>query len=314
LCCAFESVTEAPFGSVTAAEDRCDFTDRGARGRRSKSLIENGRRPGLRRRQASDRPVAGWALSLIACGGLTLSLACNSDEHLPTLDASRAGAGPNAGGSGAVAGSSGEGGSAITGVSGAAGSGGSGEPVPECIPRQACQRLCSAVGDDPSRCGLGNASQCGCICEDRFNSPCPDELDALVACIGDAPSIDCSARGRVFPGCEDQSFALEICDFRAREQLCASSYPACTSYCRGTQLAFCPLGPESLSSCLCGCEASLVTACSASFDAFMTCSAGAPTFTCDGAGHPQAASCSSEWQTLSSCMDGLVAGHADAGP
>jgi hypothetical protein len=296
LCSAFESVTRASFESVTPALASRDLRDRSVFDRRSKSLIE-------------------WLPRPVLLGAaLAFGLACGSDDHPPAPNGSGGGAGAGAGGvgSGAVPGAAGEGGSAIVAASGAAGTG---EPSsgPSCVPRQSCQRLCGAVGDDPSRCGLGNVSQCGCVCEDRFNGPCPDELDALVACIGDAPSIDCSVRGRIFPGCEDQSFALEVCDFRAREQLCAGSYPECTAYCRGSMLAFCPLGPESLSSCLCGCEASLVASCSASFAAFMACTSQAPAFACDGAGRLTASSCASEWQTLSACMAGLVTGGADAG-
>jgi hypothetical protein len=296
LCSPFESVTQAPFESVTTPLPQRDFADRSAGGTRPKSLIECLRRP------------------LLAAGALVLATACNSDDRPPSFRES--GAGSSAGGAGAVAGASGAGGTAMAGESGAAGALGTGEPSTglSCVPRQSCQRLCGAVGDDPSRCGLGNVSQCGCLCEDRFNGPCPDELDALVACIGDAPGIDCSVRGRIFPGCEDPSFALEVCDFRAREQLCAGSYPECTAYCRGAMLAACPLGPESLPSCLCGCEASLVTSCSAPFEAFMACTAQAPAFACDSSGRLTMASCTSEWQTLSTCVDGLVAGRADAGP
>jgi hypothetical protein len=241
--------------------------------------------------------------------------ACSSDERPPRLrigdaasggaagagasNASGAGRGPTAG--------AGEGGSASAGASGAAGSagaGGAGDAPPEeetCIPRQGCQRLCSVLGTDAA-CGLGTVRQCGCACEERFNGPCPEELDALLACVGDAPSIDCSTRGRIFPGCEDQSFALEVCDFQAREQLCAGSYPDCTPYCRGAMLGFCPLGPESVASCLCGCEATLVTLCTSEFDAFMTCTTKTPAFACDADGRVTATTCVPEWQVLDACM------------
>jgi len=192
---------------------------------------------------------------------------------------------------------------------GAAGEGGGGAAAggppdaPRCIPRQSCQRLCSAFGADAAACGLGDSRQCGCECEERLNGPCPEELDALLACAGDAPSIDCRARGRIFPGCESESFALEACDFQAREQLCAGAYPDCTPYCRGAALAFCPLGPESASSCLCGCEATLVTRCEGQFTAFMACTATAPAFSCDSAGRIVATSCSAEWDALAACQD-----------
>jgi hypothetical protein len=203
---------------------------------------------------------------------------------------------------------------ASAGAAGAAAGGSPGAPVEEsCIPRQSCQRLCAAFGSDPSSCGLGTAAQCGCVCEERYNGPCPAELDALLACAGDAPNIDCSTRGRIVPGCENESFALEACDFQAREQLCAGSYPACTPYCRAAVLGFCPLGPESVASCLCGCEASLVTTCAAPFDAFMACSTQTPTFACDEAGRPAATTCPSEWASLASCMSSIGAPDADAG-
>jgi hypothetical protein len=158
------------------------------------------------------------------------------------------------------------------------------------------------LGADPSACGLGNARQCGCECEERFNGPCPDELDALMACAGETPSIDCRTRGRILSGCENESFALEACDFQAREQLCAGAHPECTPYCRNAVLAFCPLGPESAASCLCGCEASLVTTCANEFAAFMACSAQAPTFACDGVGRVVATSCAIEWSALAACQ------------
>lgn len=202
---------------------------------------------------------------------------------------------------------------ASAGAAGSAGQGGgSAEPIENaCIPRQSCQRLCGALGPDPASCGLGNAAQCGCVCEERFNGPCPEQLDALLACAGEGFSLDCTVRGRIVPGCENESFALEACDFQAREQLCAGSYPACTPYCRAAMLGFCPLGPESVASCLCGCEATLVTTCSTAFDAFMACTAQTPAFACDDTGRPAATSCPSEWRALSSCMEGL--GPPDAG-
>jgi hypothetical protein len=143
--------------------------------------------------------------------------------------------------------------------------------------------------------------------------PCPDELVALSDCIRDAPSIDCAARGRIFTGCEDESFALEACDFSAREQLCASAYPACTPFCRGMRLAFCPHGPESAAACLCGCEATVVTRCAAELDVFMGCTEGQPTFACDGDGRVVSSSCAGEWQALAACMVVPAPGSPDAG-
>lgn len=251
--------------------------------------------------------------------GLISLTACGGDDRPSRLiggeGGSDRGAGGGAGATATAAGATGEGGSAFAGSSGAAGSAGSAgragtagatgvpddPPGPSCIPRQGCQRLCRVLGDDPA-CGLGNVTQCGCACEQRFNGPCPEELDALLACTGDAPAIDCGARGRIFPGCEDESFALEVCDFQAREQLCAGSYPDCTPYCRGAMLGFCPLGPESVSSCLCGCEASLVTNCASAFDAFMSCTNKSPAFTCDADGRIAASACPTEWQALTACM------------
>jgi hypothetical protein len=204
------------------------------------------------------------------------------------------------------AGGTGQGGIANTGGNGGPGNdggsnGGGGSPAPTCIPREGCQRLCGVLGVDPD-CGLGDVAQCGCSCEERFNGPCPDELAALLTCTGPTPTIDCAVNRRIFPGCEDESFALEMCDFRAREELCAASYPDCTPYCRGAMLGLCSLGPESLTACLCGCEATLVTTCASEFDAFMGCTAKAPTFACDANGRPTASSCPNEWQALSTCM------------
>ncbi len=168
--------------------------------------------------------------------------------------------------------------------------------------------MCQSLGDDPSGCGLGNAAQCGCICEERFNGPCPDELGALVLCVGNEASIDCGVRGRIFPGCESQSLALEICDFRAREQLCAQSFPLCTPYCQALTSSFCPQGPESVTSCLCGCEATLVGRCGPQFSEHMACTSNAPEFTCDEAGRPLATTCPESWQALETCVQPPDAG------
>jgi hypothetical protein len=191
------------------------------------------------------------------------------------------------------------------------GEAGAGATAPSCTPRKGCQRLCQAFGADPAGCGVGDATQCGCICEERFNRPCPNELAALADCVGDAPSIDCSLRGRVFPGCESQSIALQLCDFQAREQLCAQSFPLCTPYCQALTLSFCAQGPASVTSCLCGCEATLATACASQFDAFMSCSNAAPAFTCDAEARPAATGCGLEWQSLQLCAGGAL--DPDAG-
>jgi hypothetical protein len=184
------------------------------------------------------------------------------------------------------------------------GSAGSGPIDPGCIAREDCRTFCAAFGNDPASCGLGNAAQCGCICEQRFHGPCPEELGALLSCAGSTPQVDCANQGRIFAGCEKQSFALELCDFRAREELCAQSYPRCLPYCEAAVLGFCPLGTDSVTSCLCGCEASLIGRCESQFNAFMDCSADAPVFTCDGNGRELSSGCLSEWQVLDSCVNG----------
>jgi hypothetical protein len=137
-----------------------------------------------------------------------------------------------------------------------------------------------------------------------LNGPCPGELSALLACVGDSAEVDCSTRGRVFAGCEAESLALQVCDARAREQLCAVPFPRCRAYCEPLTLSFCAQGPESVTSCLCGCEATLVAGCSAQLDAFMTCSSDSPSFGCDASGRPAAQSCATEWQSLSICARG----------
>jgi hypothetical protein len=188
----------------------------------------------------------------------------------------------------------------------AGGAAGSASNEPSCVPRQECRSYCAAFGVDTSACGLGDSSQCGCVCEKRFNEPCPKELAALVACAGNAPDVDCATRGRIFAGCESESFALELCDFRGREQLCAQAYPRCLPYCEAAVLGYCSLGPTSVTSCLCGCEASLVARCDPEFEAFMDCTAEAPTFSCDANGRNVATSCLSQWQALDGCTRGVV--------
>ncbi len=232
---------------------------------------------------------------------LAAAFACGGGDRPPPPLAS-AGAGQS--GSSGVGGSSGGVGGSGSGLGGSSlgGSGGSGIPEPACIPRESCQRYCAAFGNDAPSCGLGNSAQCGCVCEERFNGPCPDELDALVQCMGDGPPIDCGNRGRLIAGCEQQAVALELCDFRAREQLCALAAPRCLAYCTALQLSFCSQGPESVTSCLCGCEASVVERCQSQFDAFMDCSADAPAFGCDSVGRNVPTSCLAQWQALDACL------------
>ena len=194
--------------------------------------------------------------------------------------------------------------------SGGGGSGGSEGAETSCIPRQECRSYCAAFGVDTASCGMGDSSQCACVCEKRFDEPCPQELAALVACAGTSPDVDCATRGRIFAGCETESFALELCDFRGRERLCAQAYPRCLPYCEGAVLGYCSLGPSSVTSCLCGCEASLVARCDPQFEAFMDCTADAPAFSCDGDGRNVATSCLPQWQALDSCVGG---GLPDAG-
>jgi hypothetical protein len=269
----------------------------------------------------SPRAVRAFVFGCFAAA-LVSSLACGSSERPPGPGTSGAGdGGSNGGAGGAASGGSGESGSASTDVgggtnagSGGLGAGGSAPPEPPaCVPQQNCRTICSALAVDPSGCGFGHDGQCGCICEQRLNGPCPAELQALLACTGAAPSVQCSTQGRIFSGCESESVALELCDFRAREQLCAQSYPRCTSYCQAATLSYCPLGPESVSSCLCGCEASLAVTCAAEFDAFMVCSSDAPDFACDGLGRPTPEACSVEWQSLLDCSVGAPDPAPDAG-
>lgn len=250
---------------------------------------------------------------------LALAFACGTQERAPRLGPTDNVSVPNGGAfvttsSGGVAGALAQGGAAAQGGSALAqeqaGAGGSAAgsasapSAPECIPRAGCQTLCGWLGRDPAACGMGNLSQCPCVCEDRFNGPCPDELDALLACAGSSPDVQCSIRGRVLPGCEAESFDLEVCDARAQEQLCAASVPRCRAYCEPLTLQFCDQGPEMLTSCLCGCESNLSGLCATEFDAFMTCTGDAPSFQCGDDGEPTAASCGTEWRALEACADG----------
>lgn len=120
--------------------------------------------------------------------------------------------------------------------------------------------------------------------------------------MGNNPGVDCASRGRIISGCEQESVALELCDFRSREQLCAQATPRCLPYCTALQLSFCPQGPESVTSCLCGCEASVAARCQTQLDAFMDCSADAPTFGCDSGGRNLPTSCLDQWQALNGCL------------
>jgi hypothetical protein len=245
---------------------------------------------------------------------------CTDDGHAPlppgaagaTSGSSQGTGGATGNGAAGVAGSAGSS-SSLAGAAGSAGAAGAPADFrPDCIPREGCQQLCRALGTDPAGCGLGDGDECECICEQRFNGPCPDELDGLLACTGEDISVDCPARGRIFRGCESESVALELCDFRAREQLCAQAFPACTAYCVPLTLSFCTRGPESVTSCLCGCEATLESLCSAQFDAFMSCSNQAPAFSCSD-GLPAPSQCLPEWRALQTCAGVTVSSTPDAG-
>jgi hypothetical protein len=263
--------------------------------------------------------VALGVSSWIALGALFLHSACSSDGRPPAPgelngasgSAGNAGAGSGEsgfGGSGGAAGSAGtssssddNGGSSF----GGSGMGGSTPLRDDCTPSEACTSYCSLLGPDPS-CGVGNATQCSCLCEDRFNDPCPQELAAVLACASSHSATgDCRTAGRVVPGCEAESVALELCDLGGREQLCARGTPLCDTYCRATTLAYCVQSSESVGECLCGCENSIAGRCDAELEAFMTCTSEAPTFTCGESGELIPGACATEWQALDGCKRGL---------
>jgi hypothetical protein len=272
-------------------------------------------------RASSRRSIFGVG-SALALAVVLLHSACSSEGRPPAPNG--AGAGPSAGeatdgsndeddglgGSSGAAGASGDsGGSAGSGL---AGSGmGGGTPLREdCTPSEACQTYCSALGPDPT-CGVGNAAQCACFCEERLNDPCPRELAAMLACISDkSATADCPARKRLIEGCEQEAIALELCDLSGLEQLCAGNTPVCDTYCRANVRSFCPEASESVSECLCGCEANVAGRCETELQAFITCASDDPSFSCGSAGELVPQTCTSEWQTFRTCL--LPA--ADAGP
>jgi hypothetical protein len=248
-----------------------------------------------------------------------LQCACSSDGRPPAPgnpggagtsngSAGSAGAQDGLGGNAGASGSAGAGGASGDG-SGGSGLAGSGTGGPtslrdDCTVTSACQSYCDALGPDPS-CGVGTAAQCGCLCEDRFNDPCPQKLAALLECVStSSASGDCRAQGRVIAGCEAESIDLELCDLGGREQLCGRDSPLCEPYCRATSLSFCSQASESVGQCLCGCELNIADRCDAELAAFMTCSASAPEFSCGAEGELLPASCAAEWQTLQVCVRG----------
>lgn len=250
-----------------------------------------------------------------------LYFACSSDGRPPgsTGDGgSGASAGSTASADAGEGGAAGSGGAAGAGdAGGAAGSGlggaglGGATPVrDDCTPSEACTSYCAALGPDTT-CGVGDAAQCACFCQDRYGDPCPDELAAVLECVSaNSASGDCSTRGRVIEGCEQETIALEICDLGGREQLCGRSTPICDPYCRATTLAFCNQSSESVGECLCGCDENVADRCETELQAFMTCADDDPSFSCGSAGELVPDSCSAEWQTFRSC---LVGEQADAG-
>jgi hypothetical protein len=251
-----------------------------------------------------------------------LYLACSSDERPPGTTSGNGsgatgGSGTNdPGGDGGSAGSAGaagaggeDAGSAGSGLGGS-GMGGSGPLRDDCTPSEACTSYCAALGPDTT-CGVGDAAQCACFCQDRFGDPCPEELAAVLECVGQSSaSADCSTRGRVIEGCESESIALELCDLGGREQLCARNTPVCEPYCLATTLAFCNQSSESVGECLCGCEQNVADRCETELQAFLTCADDEPSFTCGEQGELVPGSCSAEWQTFRTC---LVPEQPDAG-
>lgn len=252
-----------------------------------------------------------------------LYFACSSDGRPPAAGG-EAGSGASAGSAatddGGAGGDSGSGGSAGAddgGSSGAAGSGfggsgmgGSGALRDDCTPSEACTSYCAVLGPDPT-CGVGNAAQCACFCQDRFGDPCSEELAAVLTCAEErSASGDCGTRGRVIEGCEAETIALEICNLGGREQLCGRSTPLCEPYCLATTLAFCNQSSESVGECLCGCDKNIADRCETELQAFMTC-ADEPSFSCGSEGELVPATCTAEWQTFRTC---LVPEQPDAGP
>jgi hypothetical protein len=252
-----------------------------------------------------------------------LYFACSGDGR-PPAPGGEAGSGASAGGTiadggeggtssgaGGAAGATGGDAGAAGGGLGGAGMGGSTPLRDDCTPSEACTSYCAALGPDTT-CGVGDAAQCACFCEDRYGDPCPAELAAVLECISErSASGDCSTRGRVIEGCEQETIALELCDLGGREQLCARNTPVCDPYCRATTLAFCNQSSESVGECLCGCEQNVSDRCETELQAFMTCADDDPTFSCGTSGELVPGSCSSEWQTFRTC---LVGDQPDAGP
>ena len=264
-------------------------------------------------------------VSSVSC--LVLAGSCGSDERPPlqsgsstTGNAGSRGDGGSAmvpsswllGGSGGglLAGSGGS----LAGSSGSANlpggeAGSSGMPVRECTPSQDCVDLCAAYGPDPA-CGMGSAAQCPCICEERLALSCPSELRTLLQCVGSpAASINCTATGRIFESCVDESLGLEDCELRVNEASCGSNTSVCAGLCRSARLAFCEAGPETVGDCTCGCERSADLGCSDELDSFSQCAGNSPAFTCDNAGRPVSADCPVQWQAVVECLQ-LTPGDA----
>lgn len=275
----------------------------------------------LRRAHALRLPAGTFGVSsrIAALLGLVY-VACSSDER-PPGSSGTGGSAVNAGGTAGEDAQGGSGGAAGAGAtagsdtsaggSGLAGMGGSPLLRDDCTPSEACTSYCAVLGPAPT-CGVGDAEQCACFCQDRYADPCPEELAAVLECASEqSASSDCGTRGRVIEGCEQQTIALELCDLGGREQLCARNTPICAPYCRATTLAFCNQSSESVGECLCGCEQHVADRCETELQAFLTCTGDDPTFTCGNAGELVPGACSSEWQTFRTC---LVGEAPDAGP
>lgn len=206
---------------------------------------------------------------------------------------------------GSALGSGGAMGGAAGALPGSAGAGGMPQGMEEasCQPSTGCVLLCAAIAGDTA-CGLGTRTDCVCLCEERINSSCPTQLTELTECIGDSPEVDCRFGGRVFGQCESESFELSSCESRSQEQACATSLPACEALCEPAISARCGQGPESILSCLCGCEEIYEVQCRAQFDAFMACSGQEPVFQCDSNGIPVPDLCVAQYALLQQCQRG----------
>lgn len=193
-----------------------------------------------------------------------------------------------------MSGGSAQGGSLGTAQGGDGGIAAAGAPT--CLGSSRCVSYCASIAGACSQ----PYESCVCSCQ-TAETLCPTEFTNLLTCAGATPEVVCSPV-KVIKNCVKESLDLSACKSDSSGSLCAKNLPECKAYCEPQFLPTCANGPESYSGCLCDCEQRIAPGCTTELAAYYQCTAGTPTFTCSAEGRLQAATCMTEWASLTACQ------------